>query len=228
MKSDLTIPEFDGRRLRSARTRRKLVVSFLSLVSQHRRMPRIEDVAARSRCALRTVYERFQTIESLVAEALGVVLTKEARRQPDRDFVRPRAERLRAALDGHVRTIKRLLPLRSIIRERFGASREIADLLERHELEARDRMLAHVAPELETQSPEQRRLTLLIADRIFSAESWELLFGRDGLSEAEARSLWLAAFNSIVPASSRIDDRPPLDLDMPSFASIAPSVSLVR
>jgi AcrR family transcriptional regulator len=228
MRIDLKIPEFDGRRLRSVRTRRKLVVSFLSLVSQYRRMPGIEDVAARSGCAMRTVYERFHTIEGLVAEALGVVLTKETRRQPDRDFARPRGERLQAALDGHVRTIKRLLPLRSIIRERFGASREIADLLERHALEARDRMLAHVAPELEAQSPEQRRLTLLIADRIFSAESWELLFGRDGLSDAEARRLWLAAFDSIVPASCRNDDPPPPDLDMPSFASIAPSASLVR
>lgn len=225
MRSSPTIPEFDGRRLRSARTRRKLIVAFLSLVSQHRRMPRMEDIAARSECAVRTVYERFQTIEGLVVDAMGVVLTKEARRRPARDFGRSRDERLQVALNAHVGTLKRFLPLRSVIKANFGDSHEIAKLLERHALEARDRALAHVAPELAAQSPERRQLTSLIADGILSAETWERLCCRDGLSEAEARDRCLAALNSIIPESCGVDGRPAVDWEMPLSAP-APSASL--
>lgn len=216
MKTDITIPEIDGRRLRSLRTRRKIVASFLTLVAQYRGMPRLEDVAARSECALRTVYERFQTIEKLVADALAVVLTKEARRKPDQILDCSRSERLQVAVNRHVSTIKRLLPLRSIIREHFGSSREIVELLEKHALEARGRMLAHVALELAAHSPEQKKRTFLLADAIFSVESWERLCGRDGLSETEVRDLWLEALNSIIPTTCVADDRSSIDRDMGS------------
>lgn len=167
---------------------------------------------------MRTVYERFQTIERLAVDAVGAVLEKEARRQPVVDFGRSRAERLRAAVDAHARTIGRLLPLRSVIREHFGDSHEIGNLLDRHTLDARDRVLAFVVPELAGQTPEQRRVTALIVDGIFSTETWERLCCRDGLSEAAAQDLCLAAFDSIIPVSNRGDGRLAANQDMSLFA----------
>jgi AcrR family transcriptional regulator len=60
----------DGRRLRSADSRRRIIQALLELVQQGHHNPGAEDVAQRAGVGLRTVFRLFKDMESLTAEMM--------------------------------------------------------------------------------------------------------------------------------------------------------------
>jgi len=58
----------DGRRLRSADSRRRIIAAVLELIQQGMPNPSAEDVAKRAGVGLRTVFRLFKDMESLAAE----------------------------------------------------------------------------------------------------------------------------------------------------------------
>ena len=64
------VPDTDGRRLRSAESRRRILEAMLALVQEGHPDPGAEAVALRAGVGLRTVFRLFRDMESICAEML--------------------------------------------------------------------------------------------------------------------------------------------------------------
>lgn len=60
----------DGRRVRTAQTRAKLLACCRHMMAKGNLWPRSADIAEAAECSLRTVFERFNTLAMLYAEAV--------------------------------------------------------------------------------------------------------------------------------------------------------------
>ncbi len=69
----LGTPEQDGRRLRSADSRARIVAAVLALIEQGDISPGAEAVAARAQVGLRTVFRHFKDMDSLYQEMTEVI-----------------------------------------------------------------------------------------------------------------------------------------------------------
>ena len=68
----------DGRRARTARTRASLIDSCRRLMASGDIQPGAATIAESAQCSVRTVFERFDTLPSLYAEAIEDVETSRA------------------------------------------------------------------------------------------------------------------------------------------------------
>ena len=55
----------DGRRLRSERTRQRIVEAYLSLLGQDPQVPTAALIAERAGCSVRSIFERFSDLHAL-------------------------------------------------------------------------------------------------------------------------------------------------------------------
>ena len=68
---DVTAAQLDGRRMRSAESRRRILDAMLALVQEGHPDPGAEAVALRAGVGLRTVFRLFRDMESICAEMLA-------------------------------------------------------------------------------------------------------------------------------------------------------------
>ena len=58
-------PMADGRRLRSARTKQRIIEAFLELLREGNPTPRVGEIAKRAGCVGRSIYDHFVTVNGL-------------------------------------------------------------------------------------------------------------------------------------------------------------------
>ena len=74
---------FDGRGLRSERTRHLIIEAYLLLLQEHRRMPTAAEIAARAGYSVRSIFERFTDLEALsLATADYAIAVGQAEAEP--------------------------------------------------------------------------------------------------------------------------------------------------
>ncbi len=102
----------DGRRLRSAASRQRIVEAMRDLIREGVVAPRAEEVATRANVGLRTVFRHFDDMESLYRE-IGALAMMEA--EPLLDLSEPTGtveERLQQMLERRSRLFERIMPFR--------------------------------------------------------------------------------------------------------------------
>ena len=180
--TDSSIKKQDGRRLRSAASRLRIVEAMRDLIREGNVAPRAEEVATRANVGLRTVFRHFDDMESLYRE-IGALAMVEA--EPLLDQPPPAGtveEKFQQMLDRRSRLFERIMPFR--IAADANAHRSA------YLVEDRDRMNSGLRDLLRTALPAELRKdrTLLDAlDALLSFDLWRRLRIDQRLSVAQAR-----------------------------------------
>jgi AcrR family transcriptional regulator len=181
----------DGRHQRSAESRRAIVAAMLALVREGKVSPSAEEVAARGKVGLRSVFRHFKNMESLYREMNDVMLAE----------IVPLAEKPFTARDWRGR-LDELIARRADIFERILLAKTAADVVRHHsrfiDSEAR-RFTAFQRHGLAAILPAAFRKKALDAlDLTLSFESWRRLRHDQNLSPAKARAVIAAIVAKLV------------------------------
>lgn len=110
--TDSSMKKQDGRRLRSAASRLRIVEAMRDLIREGNVSPRAEEVATRANVGLRTVFRHFDDMENLYRE-IGALALAEA--EPLFDLSVPTGtaeERFQQMLERRSRLFERIMPFR--------------------------------------------------------------------------------------------------------------------
>jgi AcrR family transcriptional regulator len=198
---DLFAPEVepaDGRAARSHRTRRAIVDAMRSLHAEGDLRPTAPRVAERAGVSLRTVWQQFADMETLLVEAcrrdLEVLLSLVRRIEPDQ----PLAERVALFVSQRTLVLEKMTPTWRAARIHKPSSEQ----LRRNKAQ----MIARSRAELETvfaveltQLEGDKRQHLLDALHAISIWAfWESLRTDLGLGPRQARELFSATFTALL------------------------------
>jgi AcrR family transcriptional regulator len=184
---DMMAPiSMDGRRLRSADSRRRIIEAMLALILEGKPDPGAEAVAARAGVGLRTVFRLFSDMESICAEML-VPQRLEFVACFTQRFVEPRgAARLRELYLRLARLYEARMPLRRAGMIRRYSSPSLAGAM--RELDATIAAFIELQiPETEPRARERRQMLNLL----MSYEAWMRLRDSQGLDAEATRALLL-------------------------------------
>lgn len=192
---------FDGRRLRSERTRQLIIEAYLYLLAGNVRAPTASQIAERAGYSVRSIFERFTDLR-----VLGLAAA-------DHAIAAGQAEAAAHAVDGdrptriksHVRTravaCQKWLPL---WRAMIETQDQLVELQGRVALVRRAnlaRLKLMYAPELSTLPGPERKQMLFALGALTSFESWNQLRVDYGLSMEAAQAVWYTAIDRMLPAT---------------------------
>jgi AcrR family transcriptional regulator len=177
----------DGRVARSRRTRLAIIDSLRSLHQDDDLRPTAARVAERAGVSLRTVWQHFDDLESLLVEA--------GRRDFDAvmahvlpiDAAEPFADRLRQLVDQRVDLFEALAPVWRAARLQEPFSPQIRRNRDRLLTVGREQLMQAFATELDALPPAERPVVLDAVQVAASWATWEALRGDLGLPVDDAR-----------------------------------------
>ncbi len=195
---------FDGRRLRSERTRHLIIEAYLILLKEHRRMPTAAEIAAKAGYSVRSIFERFTDLDALsLATADYAIAVGQAEAEP-REIGGDRAARIRSHVHTRAQACEKWLPLWRILTAK-PADGQLPDLRARVLAVRRanvERLELMYRPELTALDPAARETLVLALATLTSFESWGALREDFGLPWESALDVWAAAIDRMLPSIS--------------------------
>ncbi len=195
---------FDGRRLRSERTRHLIIEAYLMLLQEHRRMPTAAEIAAKAGYSVRSIFERFTDLDALsLATADYAIALGQAEAEP-RDTGGDRAARIRSHVHTRAQACEKWLPLWRILTAKPVEER-LPDLKARVLAVRRanvERLELMYRPELSVLDPAARETFVLALATLTSFESWGSLRDDFGLPWDSALDVWASAIDRMLPSIS--------------------------
>lgn len=201
-------PKVDGRQLRSARTKQRIIESFLELLREGNPNPRVDEIAKRAGCVSRSIYDHFVTVKGLHGAAaehamnLANALVPLAKADDDRPM------RIRAQVHTRAGTCERTLHLWRLLhagqtsspgmRDKVTVARKLFGL----GLEAIYR------PELASLAATERRKLLVTLEALTDFESWGLMREYHEMSFEAACDVWIGAIDRLLPPTPVASYRP--------------------
>lgn len=178
-----TESKVDGRRERSATSRRRILAALVELLENGEPSPTAESIAAKAGVSLRTVFRHFEEMENLHLEIATMVFAK----------IRPILEQplertewpavLFESVSRRAELFEAIAPYKTAMDVHRHRSRLVADKHRRVAELSRDFAAAHM-PEQVKRDPQLVELLNLI----LSIETWQRLREQQGLSAAEAEA----------------------------------------
>lgn len=187
----------DGRHARSRRTRARIVRAFLSLLRRRPGIPSGPEISSLAGCSLRTLYERFPTVEALHDEA-GRHIERLAGRAPPVPARGERHQRIRQEVDRRIRSCRLHLPLWRVALAAPAGAKGLRERLDRKRRADREIFGLVFAEELRHLGRASRDRIVLLAECTTSPASWALL-REQYRSIAEIRALWSNALDLLLP-----------------------------
>lgn len=212
------LPQTDGRRQRSARTRQRLIEAYLELLEQHPNGPTSARIAEQAGCSQRSVYQHFPDLRTLGLAAADHAWRLASAQAGAREVDSDRLSRIRSEVETRSAACDQWLPLwRSMLRNQHDSG----ELLRRVEW-TRDTMLARLElmyqPELSARSEGERREVLIALEALTDFETWARMRQRHGLSVKAAREVWINAIDRILPPTPWPEQRVDAAIDRPAEA----------
>lgn len=178
-----TETKLDGRRERSADSRRRIIAAMMELVESGLYAPTAEAVAARAEVSLRTVFRHFEEMDNLYMEIVGILFERVAPMLDQPMVARTWPALLDETLDQRAMMFEAIAPY------------FVTMTLHRH----RNKTMASQGRRLVTMSRDLLAVTLpaqLVSDRqlfelmcaLLSMETWLRLRETQGLTVAEAKA----------------------------------------
>lgn len=199
-----SVAGFDGRHRRTIRTRERLIQAFIRAVHDRRRLPEARELAAAADCSVRTVFERFGSLEGLAAAAFDKVLERHRSAVPGlylAQLDRPRRIRLHVAQRARVAE-RWHAAWRLVMQQETG---ELASRIEAARGLGRDQIEAFYAPELARLGEPSRTALVIALEALLDFTVWGRMRERHELGPAEARMAWRESIASILPT---VEGRP--------------------
>jgi AcrR family transcriptional regulator len=187
----------DGRRIRGADNRRRIVGALLKLVEAGAVSPSAEQVAAEAGVGLRTVFRHFSDMESLRRE-ISERMTAEIQPIIERPFQSPAwRDRLVELVDRRAQIFERLLPFKIA----GDAHRHHSQFLTTEQSGLVKVQRAALRKALSPQiADDKARFEAL--DLVLSFEAWRRLRRDQGLSVRDARAAMLAGADALTSSRS--------------------------
>ncbi len=177
------LPKPDGRRERSAASRRRILAAMVDLIESGQPSPTAEAVAARAGVSLRTVFRHFEEMENLHLEIAALVFER-VRPILERPFQkRDWPESLGEAVARRAEFFEIMAAFKTAIDVHRHKSRAIAAQHRRITVMSRDLLAATLPADL---LADRQRFELLAL--LMSLESWQRLREQQGLTVAEAEA----------------------------------------
>ncbi|WP_199556046.1 TetR/AcrR family transcriptional regulator [Sandaracinobacteroides hominis] len=189
-------PKTDGRRERSATSRRRILAAMIDLIESGLPSPTAEAVAAKAGVSLRTVFRHFEEMENLHLEIAAQVFE---RVRPILDQPLERREwpaLLEESVARRAEFFEILAPFKTAIDVHRHRSRAISAQHRRITVMSRDLLAAALPGEVVSNQQVFELLTLIL-----SIETWQRLRDQQGMTMVEAREAVLRAARAIVGAT---------------------------
>lgn len=186
------LPRPDGRRERSADSRRRILAAMLALIDAGTPSPTAEAVAIRAGVSLRTVFRHFEEMENLHLEIAAKVFER-LRPLLDRPFaVRHWPDVLDEAISRRAELFEAIAPFKTAIDVHRHRSAAIAGQHRRIATMSRDMLAAALPADIVADRQSFELLCLLL-----SLESWQRLREQQGLSVADAQAMIRSAAEAV-------------------------------
>ena len=186
------------------RTKQLIIEAFLSLLRESPRIPTAALVADRAGYSVRSVFERFPDLHALRIAAADYAFAQGNAQAVPRDVDGDRAARLKAHVETRARICEEWLPLWRAINANQSDSAELKMriLLVRQAILKRIELMYRA--ELSTLAEVERRHTLIAIETLIDFESWARMREYNGLSVAEACSVWIQAIDRLLPPTPAV------------------------
>jgi AcrR family transcriptional regulator len=185
-------PKPDGRRERSAASRRRILAAMVDLIESGQPSPTAEAVAARAGVSLRTVFRHFEEMENLHLEIAALVFER-VRHILERPFEhRSWPESLPEQVRRRAEFFEIMAPFKTAIDVYRHRSRAIAGQHRRITVMSRDLLAGFVPAELQADRERFELICLLM-----SLEAWQRLREQQGLTIAEATATVLQGVRAV-------------------------------
>src|SRR5712671_4374723 len=191
----------DGRRLRSERTRQRIIEAYLSLLRENPvvPMPTAAHIAQRAGYSVRSVFERFPDLGKLRVAAADYALAQAAALAPARNVDGDRATRIRSQVETRAGTCERGVALWRVLLASVADDEELKLRVRISRDRTIERMELMYRPELSMLGEHERKYMLVALEAITDIESWERMRELHGLSFEEACSVWIGAIDRMLP-----------------------------
>lgn len=187
----------DGRRIRGADNRRKIVEALLKLVEAGNPVPNAEQVADEAGVALRTVFRHFADMDKLYAE-ISERMISEIRPIIERPFEKPDPiERVEELVDRRAQVFERILPFK-LAGDAHRAGSPFLTTEHRALAKMQREALRRALVEMPKSAAAFEALDLVLC-----LDSWRRLRLDQGLSVREARNVLALAAVTLVSAGDR-------------------------
>ena len=194
----------DGRRLRSERTKKRIVEAYLALLRQDPQVPTAAQIAEQAGCSVRSIFERFSDLHALRVAATDHAFAQANAQAVPRDLGRERQARIRSHVEMRADTCERWLPMWRALNANQGESQELKARIRLAREMIMDRAERMYASELAGLSPVERKWTLIALEALIDFESWGRMRELYGLSTEEACALWRRAIDRLLPPTPAI------------------------
>lgn len=192
----------DGRRLRTERTRQRLIAAYLGLAFElSPRMPTATEIANRAGCSVRSVFERFPDLGQLQVAATDYALDRAAALAPPPLLDADRTARIAHQVEMRANLCEIWGRLWQSLLANRGASDELRQKVGAFQEARLQRQEAAFRPELATLADPERRRTIVALGLLTDASSWTCLREFFGLSVEEARAVWVASIDRLLPST---------------------------
>lgn len=189
----------DGRRLRSERTRQAIIDAYLELLRRSPLMPTAQQIADEAGYSVRSVFERFSDLNALTLATADYAIVQGQAEAVARDVDADRPDRIQSHVATRAAACEKWLPLWKVLtatQEQVEGLRTRVTMA-RHGNIARMRMM--YAPELSVLEEPAREALLIALASLISFESWDQMCNCFSLSPEQARDVWRAAIDRMLP-----------------------------
>lgn len=187
----------DGRRLRSERTRLRIIEAYLQLLRRNSTMPTASQIADEAGFSVRSLFERFSDLNTLSLATADYAIAKGQEEAGARNVDGDRTTRIRSHVETRALACEKWLPLWRVL-----LSQEQIELRQRIALVRFaniDRMMLMYQPELAMLAQTERDQLLIALATLISFESWDQLRHCYGLSVSDGQALWCTAIDRMLP-----------------------------
>ncbi|WP_428667161.1 TetR/AcrR family transcriptional regulator [Reyranella sp.] len=206
--SDGFAPQLDRRRLRSARTKQRIIEAFLELLQEGNPNPRVGEIASRAGCAARSIHERFVSVDELHGTAAEYAMNQAIALAPLASADADRQTRITAQVRTRAGTCERALRLWRLLlagqssspglRNKVTVARKMIGL----------RLEAMYRPELGTLPAAERHKLLVTLEALTDFESWALMREYHEMSFDDACDIWIGAIDRLLPPTPEASPGP--------------------
>ena len=201
-------PKVDGRRLRGARTRQRVIDALLELVREGNRNPRVGEIAERAGCVARSIFDHFVAIDKLHGAAAEYAMNEAVALAPLVNADADRQTRISAQVHTRAGTCERTLRLWRLLLAGQSSSPGLRDRVTIARKMIGLRLEAMYRPELASLPEVERRKLLVTLEALTDFESWGLMREYHEMSFDDACGIWVGAIDSLLPPTPEASRRP--------------------
>ncbi|HEY8513967.1 MAG TPA: TetR/AcrR family transcriptional regulator [Candidatus Binatia bacterium] len=197
----------DGRLARSERSRRAVVTALLDLLEGGNVRPTAAQIAQRAGVSLRSVFQHFESIETLFAAAADLQMERLAPLLVPTPASGELGERIAMLVARRSRLLEAITPVRRASLRVEPFSKEVSTRLEAARARARAEVERVFAQELDARPAAQRRELAAALGAAASWSVWENLRRHQGLSVERARKVMTLMLTALLSGEAAAPTR---------------------